>query len=163
MERINEYKIDTTPGLHRNLLYRMHHVDECYRRSLTYIKLITNYPGGGLSSISEKYLEDQTHSFQHYMLIGRYDICKTLITTYFNSYFPYCMDELIKVGKELEPYPYYIYTCRNMKARIDRIVQRNCLRAHKKYFKEHIEEGIIATVCHPRNFHQFEALGFYDS
>jgi hypothetical protein len=33
---------------------------------------------------------------------------------------------------------------------------------HMKYFKENIEEELIANVCHPRNYWKFEALGFFE-
>jgi hypothetical protein len=54
------------------------------------------------------------------------------------------------------------FSCRDMDARINKIRQRNCFPIHKRYFKEHVEEELIACVLHPRNYDKFEALGFFD-
>jgi hypothetical protein len=47
------------------------------------------------------------------------------------------------------------YKCRGNEEKIAK-------RFHKKYFKQHVEEELIAYVCHPDNCGKFEALGFYD-
>jgi hypothetical protein len=33
---------------------------------------------------------------------------------------------------------------------------------HQKYFRDFIEEELIAAVYHPRNYHKFKDLGFFD-
>jgi len=58
--------------------------------------------------------------------------------------------------------PSAYFPCHNMKNKIDKIMYKNALKQHKIYFIQHIEEALIAYVCHPRFVDKFEGLGFYD-
>jgi hypothetical protein len=60
------------------------------------------------------------------------------------------------------PSPHIYLPCSDMKTKIDKIMSKNDFKCHKKYFIQHVEEELIAYVCHPDNYGKFDALGFYD-
>jgi hypothetical protein len=51
---------------------------------------------------------------------------------------------------------HFVFPCRDKKTQIAKMY-------HNKYFKKHVEEELIAYVCHPSRYHTFEDLGFFDN